>query len=80
MQGNDRTASLGKALALRPWCDLILLTLLGLAIRLYIAPAPGHVTDLATNSRWATVGADNPWNQLYEKTNAGYPPGAMLFF
>lgn len=65
---------------IRPWQNLAILVLLGLAIRLYLAPAPGHVVDLQTFSRWATIAASNPWNQLYEKANASYPPGLMLFF
>lgn len=65
---------------IRPWGEVIFFVMLGLAIRLYFAPAPGHVTDLATFSQWATIAAKNPWNQLYEKTNASYPPGLMLFF
>jgi Gpi18-like mannosyltransferase len=38
------------------------------------------VDDLATFSHWAILAANNPWNQLYEITNASYPPGGMLFF
>lgn len=64
----------------RNWRDLLILSLAGLAIRLYFAPQAGHVADLSIFSHWATLAAANPWTQLYQKTNANYPPGAMLFF
>ncbi|GAC1537464.1 MAG: hypothetical protein NVS2B17_10170 [Candidatus Velthaea sp.] len=64
----------------REWRDLIVLTLAGLAVRLFFAPAAGHVLDLQVFAHWATSAADAPWNRAYEVTNANYPPAALYFF
>ena len=64
----------------RNWRDLIVITLAGLAVRLFFAPAPGHVLDLDVFAHWATAAADNPWNRVYEATDANYPPAAVYFF
>ncbi|GAC1406249.1 MAG: hypothetical protein NVSMB64_11810 [Candidatus Velthaea sp.] len=60
--------------------DLIVIALAGLAVRLFFAPAPGHVLDLQVFAHWATAAADAPWNRAYEVTDANYPPAAMYFF
>jgi dolichyl-phosphate-mannose-protein mannosyltransferase len=62
------------------WRDLALITLGGLALRLLFIADPGHVVDLRTFGQWALAAADNPWDRVYEATNANYPPGALLVF
>lgn len=62
------------------WRDLMVIVLAGIALRAFFLPAPGHVVDLNTFGQWALRAADAPWNQAYERTDANYPPGAMLFF
>jgi Gpi18-like mannosyltransferase len=60
--------------------DLGLITLAGLALRLFFIADPGHVVDLRTFGQWALAAAGSPWDRAYEATNANYPPGAMLVF
>jgi Gpi18-like mannosyltransferase len=65
---------------MRMWVQLAVLTVLGIAIRLVLVPAAGHVVDMNAFADWAVRAANAPWNQVYEATNANYPPASMLFF
>lgn len=67
-------------MTVRHWRDLLGLIIVGLAIRLYFAPAPGHVVDMNTFGQWALHAADAPWDRGYESTDMNYPPAALIFF
>jgi Gpi18-like mannosyltransferase len=62
------------------WVHLAVLVALGLGIRLIFVPYPGHVVDMNASADWSLKAAAAPWNQVYEATDANYPPASMIFF
>jgi hypothetical protein len=57
---------------------LIVVLVLGLALRLWLAPMRGHVWDVAQFKAWVEAGLQNPPWRLYSVSTVNYPPLAVL--